>query len=292
MKIAVFSGGMIEYSLHEAIGIAHRLGADGIEIAVREPHLPPGISLQRVKEIKALLDGHGLAVSALAGYMGRFSEIGDTECEREFDDFRRVIPVAHELSAALIRVQPGGPNAFLAHDYHYAKAAYWLSRCAEEAASYGVGIAVEIHNQSIVETADDAVRLMDLVGSANAGVIHDAGNMYITGTDYGRDSVHRLGNRLVHVHVKDELRIPAAGDPGTFVNRTVRGEEAFLQCLIGEGEVDHLPLFETLAETGYDGWITLECFAPFPAYERYGHDLKELRHWLENGHTHKGATTL
>lgn len=97
----------------------------------------------------------------------------------------------------MVRVSPGGPNAFMAHDYHYAKAAYWLNRCAEEAKAHQVDIVLEIHNQ--------------------------------------------------------------------------------LQCRLGEGEVDHKPLFEALLEMGYAGWVTLECHAPFPAYERLEHDFQFVK---------------
>ena len=79
MKIAAFSGSLIDYSIHEAMSIAAELGFDGIEIACREPHLS-GTSLPRVREMKALADGRGLEIPALAGYMGHFSTSGDAEC--------------------------------------------------------------------------------------------------------------------------------------------------------------------------------------------------------------------
>ncbi|GGD56741.1 sugar phosphate isomerase/epimerase family protein [Paenibacillus nasutitermitis] len=280
MKIAMFSGALIEYSIHEALQIAQRIGVDGLEIAGNEPHFSPTTSSLRIKEIKRLADNLGLAIPAIGGYAGRFSELGDADCEREFENIRRMLPKAAELGASLFRVQTGGPNGFLAQEYHYQKSAHFIDRCAEEAQQYNIRIALEIHNQSIIETTDDCSRLLKLIKRDNVGFIHDAGNMYITDTDYGRDSVLRLGSRLFHVHVKDELRIPEAGDPGTFTNLTRHGQEAFVQCRLGDGGVDHQPLFAALEETGYDGWVTLECFAPYPIEERFRHDFKEVRSLL------------
>jgi len=280
MKIALFSGALIEYSIQEALQIAHRIGVDGLEIAGSEPHFSPTTSHLRVKEIKRLADDLGLGISAIGGYAGRFSELGDADCNREFEDIRRMLPMAAELGASLFRVQPGGPNGFLAQEYHYQKAAHFINRCAEEAQQYQIRIALEIHNQSIVETTGDCNRLLKHISHDNVGFIHDAANMYITDTDYGRASVLDLGSRLFHVHVKDELRIPEAGAPGTFNNLTRHGQEAFVQCRLGDGAVDHGPLFAALEETGYDGWVTLECFAPFPVEERFQHDFKEVRSWL------------
>ncbi|WP_254634985.1 sugar phosphate isomerase/epimerase [Paenibacillus sp. GbtcB18] len=280
MKIAAFSGALMEYSIQEAMKITANLGFDGIEIACREPHLSPQTSLPRVKEIRRLADEHVLDIPALGGYMGRFSESGDSECAAAYDEFLGLLERADYLETDMIRIFPGGPNAFLAADYHYEKAAHWLRKCAAEARRHEKKILLEIHNVSLIETVESSMRLLEMIGEDNVGLIHDAGNMYISDTDFGRASVTGLGSRLLHVHVKDEKRIPEAGGPGTFRNVTRHGEEHFLQCRLGEGEVDHRELFEALAETGYGGWVTLECFAPYPPLEQLAHDRDAVRQLL------------
>ncbi|MCM3260502.1 sugar phosphate isomerase/epimerase [Paenibacillus lautus] len=281
MKIAAFSGSLIDYSIHEAMSIAAELAFDGIEIACREPHLSPETSLPRVREMKALADGHGLEIPALAGYMGLFSTSGDAECAGAYDQFMGLLERAVMLEAGMIRIFQGGPNAFLAEDYHYAKAAFWIRKCAEEARAAGKRIVLEIHNQSLVETTDSALRLLELIGDDQVGLIHDAGNMYITDTEFGEESVRQLGSRLFHVHIKDERRIGQGGAPGTFKNLTRHGEEFFLQCRLGEGEVDHGGLLRELREQRYAGWLTLECAAPFPPKERLAYDLLVIKEWLQ-----------
>lgn len=280
MKIAAFSGSLIDYSIHEAMSIAVGLDFDGIEIACREPHLSPEASLPRVREMKAVAEDHGLEIPALAGYMGHFSTSGDAECAEAYDQFMGLLERAVMLEAGMIRIFQGGPNAFLAEDYHYAKAAFWIRKCAEEARAAGKRIVLEIHNQSLVETTDSALRLLDLIGDDQVGLIHDAGNMYITDTEFGEESVRRLGSRLFHVHIKDERRIGQGGAPGTFKNLTRHGEEFFLQCRLGEGEVDHGGLLRGLREHQYGGWLTLECAAPYPPKERLAYDLSVIKEWL------------
>ncbi len=281
MRIAAFSGVLIDYSIHQAIEITSRLGLDGIEIACREPHLSAETSEERVKEIRMLANSKGLEIPALAGYMGWFSTSSDQDCEKAFEQFKQLLEWARILGAGLIRIFQGGPNAFLSEDYHYIKTAHWLNLCAAEAEKYDKRIVLEIHNNSLVETSESAIRLLQLVDCNRVGLIHDAGNMYITDTDYGRDSILRLSNHIFHVHVKDEKRIEEAGEPGTFTNRTKHGEEAFRQCMLGEGEVDHLPVFSALREIGYDGWLTLECFAPEPSEDRLLHDLRVVQQMLK-----------
>ncbi|KOR87962.1 sugar phosphate isomerase/epimerase family protein [Paenibacillus solani] len=282
MKLAAFSGSLMDYSIHEAMGICAELGFNGIEIACREPHLSPETSLARVREMKTLADEHGLAIPALAGYMGHFSTSGDDDCAVAYDQFMELLERAVMLDAEMLRIFQGGPNAFLAEDYHYTKAAHWIRKCAEEARAAGKRIVLEIHNQSLVETTDSALRLLDLIGEDHVGVIHDAGNMYITDTDYGDESVRQLGSRLFHVHIKDEQRIGQVGAPGTFKNLTRHGEEFFLQCRLGEGEVDHSGLLRGLRQQQYQGWLTLECAAPYPPKERLAYDLLVIKEWLQN----------
>ncbi|QNK54894.1 sugar phosphate isomerase/epimerase [Paenibacillus sp. PAMC21692] len=280
MKIAAFSGVLIEHSIQEAMQLTKKLGMDGIEIAAREPHISPKTSLARVKEVKALASSLELEIPALAGYVGGFSDASDSEARNSFEEFKQLLEIAGHLDCGMIRIYPGGPNAFLANDYHYVKAAHWVNLCAEEAMKHKVKVLMEIHNDSLVETVEGSLRLLNMIDYDNVGMIHDAGNMYITDTDYGRDSVLELGSRLFHVHVKDELRVDEVGAPGTFTSTTRNGKEKFLQSRLGEGGADHLPLFKALREVGYSGWMTLECHAPFPAYERLEHDLNVVRELL------------
>ncbi|GAA3408510.1 sugar phosphate isomerase/epimerase family protein [Paenibacillus hodogayensis] len=280
MKLAAFSGVLIDHSIQEAMHLTKKIGFDGIEIAAREPHLSATTSAARIKEMRAVADGIGLEIPVIAGYMGGFSTGSDKDSEQAFSDFQRILEASGTLGADFIRVNAGGPNAFLAQNYHYEKAAFWLRKCAVEAAKLNKSIVLEIHNVSLAESVESGLRLVELVGESNIGLIHDAGNMYITDTDYGRDSVIGLGKRMFHVHVKDEKRVAETGAPGTFANLTKHGNEKFLQCRLGEGGADHQPLFDALKETGYNGWITLECHAPFPAVERLEHDLSKVKQML------------
>jgi L-ribulose-5-phosphate 3-epimerase len=277
MKIAAFSGVFMEHSIQEAMHLTKKLGLDGIEIAAREPHLSPNASLARVREAKAIASSLELDIPVLAGYAGGFSDVGDIDAQSGLEEFKKLLEIAGHLDCGMIRIYPGGPNAFLACDYHYAKAAHWLNLCAAEAKKQKVKVLLEIHNDSLVETVDGSLRLLGMIDYDNVGMIHDAGNMYITDTDYGRESVMKLGDRLFHVHIKDELRVDEVGAPGTFTSLTRHGNEMFLQCRLGEGGTDHRPLFDALREVGYTGWMTLECHAPFPAYERLEHDLNVVR---------------
>lgn len=280
MKFAMFTTPFQEFSMRHTLLTAKKLGFDGVEIGCREPHLSAHTAIPIVQEIKRTADELNLEIPALAGYLGRFSVCSDEEARNTLADFSKLVERAAILGAGMIRVVPGGPNAFLAHDYHYAKAAHWIHQCAKEAQRYGIFVVLEIHNQTIMETTEQALRLMDLIEANNVGIIHDAGNMYITDTDFGKHSVDQLGEHLLHVHIKDEKRVQDLTKEGSFTNLTRHGEEKFMHCLLGEGEADHQPLFDALIAKGYNGWFTMETAAPIPVEERMQHDLNKCKSML------------
>ncbi|UOQ47647.1 sugar phosphate isomerase/epimerase [Gracilibacillus caseinilyticus] len=283
MKYAAFSGAFIDYSIQQTMVMTKELGFDGIEIACREPHLSSSTSLPRVEEMKDLADHLGLEIPVLAGYTGHFSTASDQECAKALQEFRQLLKWAEILGADMVRVFPGGPNGFLAEDYHYEKAAFWLNQCVKEAKAFSINVIMEIHNISLIETVEQSKKLINTIGHhENIGLIHDAGNMYITDTDYGRDSILNLGEHLFHFHVKDVKRVgESSSAPGSFTNKTKHGDEQFMLCLLGEGAIEHQPLFDTLCEIEYNGWITLECAAPYPPKDRIEADLKKVQEMVK-----------
>ena len=151
----------------------------------------------------------------------------------------RFCELADIIGCDLVRHGPDGPLEHRATD-DYDRAATWMRRAADLAAEYGKELVVELHAGTIVESAETARKFFERVDRDNVGAIHDAGNRYILRTDFGRDSVAELGDWIRHVHVKDELRV----EDEAFETETAAGIERFQPRLLGEGAVDHGPLFE------------------------------------------------
>lgn len=281
MKTCLFTLILKNRSIQEAMRYASEFGYDGIELWGQEPHISANTTEERAEEIRELAKELELTIAGIGAYVGGFSTLGDADCEKQIEELEKYFTVIEWLGCDLIRVAPGGPNAFLAEDYHYEKAAYWMKKCGDLAKEHQIRIAMEIHNSSLIETIDGAERLLTMIDRENVGLIHDAGNMYITGTDYGEESVQRLGEKIFHVHVKDELRIDDENLPGSFRNLTKNGNELFQQQMLGKGGVDHLPLFKALAKMGYQGYLSTECHAAKPDLYRAEQDLAEIKRLLK-----------
>jgi D-psicose/D-tagatose/L-ribulose 3-epimerase len=139
-------------------------------------------------------------------------------------------PLYHPVGALIDR----GPN-----DDEVKRCAENLRKVAEHAQGSGVAISVEPLNRFetyFLNSQEQSVALMDLVGSDNVGILYDNFHANIEEKSFA-DAIRCGGSNINHVHVCSNDR----GTPGE----------------------DHIPWdenFGTLKEIGYDGWLTIEAF--------------------------------
>lgn len=277
MQTALFTEIFDELPLRDACKAAAEIGYDGVELMGREPHLGVETTDEDAAQLRTLLDDLGLETSCIATYTGSYVDKDRESCENELAKFERFCELADVLDVDLIRQFSGGPPSDEASGEHYASSARWLRRAADLAAEYDKCLAVEIHANTIVESARDAVRLFELVDRENVGAIHDAGNMYLCEEPYGPATLEQLGDRLFLVHVKDERRVEEAIDSHCFEREGADGTRYYEPALLGDGDVDYGPLFRALRTTGYDGFLTDECHVPQNA-ERDGIHVAQHEH--------------
>lgn len=261
MNLALFSKVLASRPLVEATRIAADLGYDGLEPMGHAPHLAGDTPLADAADLRTLLDDHGLTAPCVTTYTGGYVDGSDDECETELAALDPFLDLADVLDVAFVRHAPDGPPVHEATDADFERAAAWMRRAADRAAEHGVTLCVELHAHKVTETVESTLDLLNRIDRENVAVIHDAGNLAIVGEGFGRASVERLGDRLAHVHVKDIARVPLDADlpkGSTFELDTRRGRERFQHRRLGEGNVDHAPLVEALADTGYDGALTVE----------------------------------
>lgn len=277
----MFTGLFRNSDFRSAIEGAAKIGYEGIEIRFHEPHMSVDSGDGLLKEYAVMIKDSGITPAALYSFTGNYSVLSDRDIEKtEFPNAKRVFEAACILGAPLVKISAGGPSPHKAQDYHYEKAAFWLRRTAELAGTFGLKILFEIHEGALVETADSAMRLVNMVGCDNAGLIHDPGNMYISGTPYGDSAVKLLGGKIFHVHIKD-IRLfgnENAENGKNNKNGKVRWEHAQLNT----GEVDHQSVFRALREIGFTGYLSTEVnIAGLDPADAARHEFIELRKMID-----------
>jgi D-psicose/D-tagatose/L-ribulose 3-epimerase len=103
----------------------------------------------------------------------------------------------------------------------------------------GVRVAIEPLNRFetyFLNIASDAAALCEAIGDPNVGILLDTFHCNIEEKSIG-PALKAAGRHLMHIHSCENDR----GIPGT-------------------GNVNWKEFFHTLAEIGYDGWLTIESF--------------------------------
>jgi sugar phosphate isomerase/epimerase len=276
MHTALFTKVLEDRSVPECLEIAADIGYDGIEILCDGSVFPPeetSAAVERIAETAASVD---VDVVGLYTHTGQYVDADDESRWEEIEALERYCEIAAELDCSFVVHHEGGPSPTVATAADYATAAEWYARAADRAAEYGLDLGIEIHPNSLAETVRSTLTLLTLIDRHNVGAIHDAGNMFITGTDYGPESVITLGEDLLHVHVKD-LEPASDTGPSTFHIDTPAGERRYRHTLLTEGAVDHRPLFGALKAHGYEGGVTCECHST-PSTDRTDRDIARHEH--------------
>jgi D-psicose/D-tagatose/L-ribulose 3-epimerase len=137
-----------------------------------------------------------------------------------------------------------------------------LRRLAERAARGGVTIGVEAVNRyesNLVNTAEQAVALVEEVAAPNLVVHLDTYHMNIEEANLG-EPVRACGDRLGYVHIGESHR-----------------------GYLGTGTVDFAELFGALAETCYGSPLTFESFSTAVISERFATALAVWRDPWQDG---------
>lgn len=125
-----------------------------------------------------------------------------------------------------------------------------LGEMAQHAQSEGVTLLLEplTHLETTaVETLDDLLHVLEAVNSPALAAMLDTGHVHVTAnklglesSTYWREHISKLGNRLQHLHIDDNL-----GDLDAHL-------------LPGEGTFDFADAMAALKDSGYSGFLSAE----------------------------------
>ena len=142
--------------------------------------------------------------------------------------------------------------------------AYWenhvdaIRTVAEIANSYGFRLAIENHANTMTPHTDSLLRLCEEIGMDNLGANLDTVWAYLQ-REYLPWSIHKYGDRLFHLHMRDGDGLAAYNLP------------------VGFGNIDWVEVIRALKEIGYDGFISLEWAHDSRAKEDTANVMKYLR---------------
>ncbi len=209
----------------EAVRRIATCGADGVEFW--EPHL----RFDDHATVRAALADAGLGVALVSGY---YNFTDPATADASLAHARAVVARARAVGAMGLRIFTGKQRGGDADAATWAACAGMLATLCDGAPE--LAFAAELHDWNLMDTADNALRLVDAVARPNFGLILHAERLMPAAAA----GIARLGPAIRHVHVRTDANgLPEPALPWPAIIDALRG-------------------------IGYAGWLSVEHFAPAP----------------------------
>jgi sugar phosphate isomerase/epimerase len=253
MRFGFSTNAFRQYDLDEAIEVLGDVGYDGVELLFDQPHLyPPEASDEEIEAVRETLDANDIAISNCNAFMltaiedfhhPSFVEEDESYRRRRIEYTLDSLDTAAALDAEHISIEPGGPvPEGRSRDWAMDTFEEGLREVLARAEEVGVDVLVEPEPDLLIETTDEFLELADRIDSPRMRCNFDAGHLFCVGEDPAA-AIETLGPYSPHYHLED---IPA--------DRTHEHTQ------LGEGGMDIDGFLETLEDTGYDGFVTIELY--------------------------------
>lgn len=242
------------YSLERAMRRARAYGYDGVEIWSGH------FRLETIEETLAEAQRLGREIGVRAPVLNLSGNvIGDDDAERQARVRRleEVIARCPDYGVELINGYAGSlivdrtnwsnNGSAAASEAHYQRAIEAYRQLGPAAERAGVTITLEVHMNTIHDTAESAVRLLDAIDSPAVRANLDPGNMWgVRRSEKPVDAVSILGDRIAYVHFKNARRVSYM-EAGVDYDVTLK-----------QGELDYYAIVSALVKSGFAGPYGLE----------------------------------
>ena len=245
------------------------LGFDGVELVAAAPHLAlDEYSTQaKRKEIKTLLDAHGLEVPALSAGPGA-PVPALTKPTDYIEAVKLYLDVCHDLDIPKLRVDtlspPTGIPGGMDYDTCFWRVTQVWNRAARVCAVEGISLVWEFEPGFLFNKPSEVVRMIHAVDHPNFSVLFDSCHAHMCAVVGARQLgeretlpggvvqfAHMLTGKIGHVHFIDS-------------DGTLHNDDTSTHAPFGQGVLDFDEIVKALAQAGYDDdWWSMDlCFWP------------------------------
>lgn len=231
-------------------------GFSGCEVGNKYP--------KDVKELKKQLDMRGLSIANQW-----FSSFILTQpMEKVERDFAAQCEFLHAMGAKIIGASeqsysiqgtdiPVFEGKYVMNAKEWEKLAAGLNKLGKIAQSYGISLTYHHHMGTVVQTAEETDRLMEMTDPGLFSLLYDTGHLAYCGEDVTEVLRKHVG-RVKHVHLKD-IRPDVVNKLRAERLSFLQGVRAGTFTVPGDGAIDFAPVFDILDRVGYKGWMIVEA---------------------------------
>lgn len=212
----------------------------------------------KIRETLDIVKSNGLVFSALCGDFGH--GFMDPENNKIYvEKSKRVLDLAKKLECNVVTTHIGTvPEEENETKEIMRKACREL---AEYADSVGAAFAVETGP----EPGKVLGEFLDSLGAGGVRVNFDPANLVMCVDDRPENALKYIGKHVVHTHAKDGIMLKKKVDEALEIGDEAKQHKAllemghkYLELPLGDGDVNFDVYLPALAETGYNGFLTIE----------------------------------
>lgn len=148
-------------------------------------------------------------------------------------------------------------DKYIMNDDEWARLCDGVNRLGKVAKDMGISLTYHHHMGTVVQTAAEIDRLMENTDPELFSLLYDSGHLAYCGEDY-IGVLKKYANRVKHVHLKD-IRPEV-------IDKVKKESLSFLEgvrlgtfTVPGDGAIDFGPIFDILADSGYEGYVLVEA---------------------------------
>jgi len=229
------------YPIDYVIKNLAKIGYDGIELGAASPvAYPPYVTKEDRKRICSLLKEYNIEISSVlvcpgGGCGNNVASSIEAERKQAVKSYKDCVDLAYDLGGKVCNYVAGWVIWGVEQDQAWEWSRECLIEIAEYAEAKGIIIPIEPTptDSNLIETADDALKLMQETGMKNVKVMFDCIHTFYRG-DIITDYIEKMGSNLAYVHLSDLNRMP----PGTSTDFTL--------------------MVDALKAINYQGYLTME----------------------------------
>jgi sugar phosphate isomerase/epimerase len=181
--------------------------------------------------------------------LGIHAGFGDQPGEDRITSMTKLFDVAEKLEIPIVTIRCRGKS----DDKEATKEEFkYLKQLAKEAASRGVTVAMKPHVGASVYNTATMVQMLEVIDSPGLGACLDTLHIFRAGED-ASVTVKKLGNKIVHVHLRDYPNNPDL----------IHYEAAPEEEVPGKGDVNFPKILKALKAVGYNKALGLDIIGAF-----------------------------
>ncbi len=253
-------------------------GFSGCEVGNKYP--------KDVKELKKQLDMRGLSIAnqwfssfILTQPMEKVERDFAAQCEFLRAMGAKIIGASEQSYSIQGTDIPVFEGKYVMNAKEWEKLAAGLNKLGKIAQSYGISLTYHHHMGTVVQTAEETDRLMEMTDPELFSLLYDTGHLAYCGEDVTEVLRKHVG-RVKHVHLKD-IRPEVVNKVRAERLSFLQGVRAGTFTVPGDGAIDFAPVFDILDRAGYKGWMIVEAEQDPAAADPLEYALKARKYIAE-----------